>query len=105
VAAAGEGAAAVAEACGAEGVVTDGKASNFFILPPSESKVVSSESNYVESLETSSSRSLVTSGSMALGFRFSEIGAKIDRTWIGTGRAGLEGATRGRYKKNRNVNR
>jgi hypothetical protein len=33
----------------------------------------------VESLESSSSRSLVTSGSMALGFRFSEIGAKIDR--------------------------
>jgi hypothetical protein len=58
----------------------------------------------VESLESSSSRSLVTSGSMGLGFRFSEIGAKIDRTWIGIGRAGLEGGTRGRYMKNRNGN-
>jgi hypothetical protein len=55
-------------------------------------------------LESSSSRSLATSGSMGLGFRFSEIGAKIDRTWIGIGRAGLEGATRGRYLKNRNGN-
>jgi hypothetical protein len=58
----------VAEACGAEGAVTEGKASNFFILPPNESKVASSESNRVESLESSSSRSPVTSRSMALGF-------------------------------------
>jgi hypothetical protein len=48
VAAAGEGAAAVAEACGAEGANTEGKMSSFFILPSSESNCASSESNCLE---------------------------------------------------------
>jgi hypothetical protein len=58
--------AVVAEVGGAEGADAEGKASSFFILPSSESKCASSESNRLEILESSSSRSRVTSASMAV---------------------------------------
>jgi hypothetical protein len=78
--------AVVAEVGGAEGADAEGKASSFFILPSSESKCASSESNRLEILESSSSRSRVTSGSMAVvggdTIREGKCRGKIPRTGV-----------------------